>query len=43
MDEETSGEGKERYRKAFQSFAKVYDSKELERRPKKELVHFHLL
>ena len=24
MDEETSGEGKERYRKAFQSFAKEF-------------------
>ena len=47
MDEETSAEGKERQRKALQSFAKefgrVYDSNEREGRPKKELVHFHLL
>ena len=47
MDDETSAEGKERQRKALQSFAKefgrVYDSNEREGRPKKELVHFHLL
>ena len=47
MDEETSAEGKERQRKALQSFAKnsdeLYDSNAREGRPKKELVHFNLL
>ena len=46
VDEEKSAEEKERQRKTLQSFAKKFghgDSNEREARPKKELVHFHLL